>query len=460
MDFNLTARESFIICFKVSFLFLFLAISFKMSSSASIAASILKNMASARMTYTDSLTDETTTTAPVVPVIPVVLSFPPPDGTVDDADDADDACDRHYNMHNTTCGYDWINKPFSHSGRITNMERICGNFALFGLNMDSVINMMRDTSMVIGGGFMVNHILAMNGIDKPLCPSSDIDFYVYGGIPPIFTGSSTDNAAWNKYNSDYKHAMVFKNMVTKRFYELISPVEYSLACDDDDSYSCEHTESGDRIFTTGSKIRMQVLTYKATISGQTKKLNLVFSDTNMYDLVTKVDISLTAGFICSNYSSGYQMLDYHHAAPQHVIDHSLKWMEPESTHTPRQKERMTKYRTRYNLLEMFKMTTDEFISEYDTLPDENIHIELKGTEDELHSTPVVRRVLGMPSAKFSIAVVSSFGMGDVTVYSNFPTKADRAEYALRKALAHHNPVSLLPPRNPSLVMYDDDDDEE
>ncbi len=99
------------------------------------------------------------------------------------------------------------------------------------------------------------------------------------------------------------------------------------------------------------------------------------------------------------------------------------------------------------------MTTAEFLRDYDTLPDENIHIELKGTEDEIHSKPVVRRVVGMPLVKFSIAMVSSSVLGDVTVYSNFPTAADRAEYARHKARTT-DAVSRLP-RNPSLVVYDD-----
>jgi hypothetical protein len=336
---------------------------------------------------------------------------------------------------------------FSHSGMVSKLERLRANFALFGLDMERVITAMRDTSMVIGGGFMVNHILAMNELDKPLCPSSDIDFYVYGGIPSIFTGSSFDRKSWNNYNSERQQAIAFRTMITRRFYELVAAAGYNYSCGDSD-YCCESTESGDRIFTTGSNIRMHVLTYKATINGQIKKLNLVFSDTNMYDFITKVDISLTAGFLCTN--SGYQSFDYHHASPQHVIEHRLVWQEPESTHTPRQKERMAKYRTRYDLLESLKMTTTEFIRDYDTLPDENIHIELKGTEDEIHSKPVVRRVLGMmPTVKFSIAMISESVLGDITIYSHFPTTSDRTEYARRKDQASA-PVSM-----PSLVVYDD-----
>lgn len=434
-----------------------------MSSSASLAASILANLASVKVMDSD-LPAPAAATAPASP-LPMVAPVPK-----DSTSDADDECDRHYTYntcagdhrfcgHSYCCGYEYDDDAynmFSHSGMISKQERLRANFALFGLDMQLVINLMRDTSMVIGGGFMVNHILAMNGIDKPLCPSSDIDFYVYGGIPPLYTdplpvSEVLNRKAWNKYNSERQHAIAFRTMVTRRFYELVNPAGYNYACTDSD-YSCERTEAGDRIFTTGSKIRLNVLTYTATINGQTKKLNLVFTDTDMYDFITKVDISLTAGFFCPN--SMYQSFDYHHAAPQDVIEHRLKWLQPESTHTPRQKERMAKYRTRYNLLETLKMTTAEFLRNYDTLPDENIHIELKGTEDEIHSKPVVRRVVGMPSVKFSIAMVSSSVLGDVTIYSNFPTAADRAEYARHKARTTV-PVSMPPPRNPSLVVYDD-----
>lgn len=403
-----------------------------MSSSASIAAFILKNMASAKVTDSDLPSPAYAVAAPATTTSAV---------------------------SSAAGGYDYDDnvalKPFSHSGIISKLERLRTNFALFGLDMDRVINTLRDTSMVIGGGFIVNHILAMNGIDKPLCPSSDIDFYVYGGIPPLFTGSVTDRKAWNKYNSERHHAIAFRTMVTRRFYELITSAGYSYSCRDDD-YICERTESGDRIFTTGSKIRLQVLTYTAAINGQTKKLNLVFSDTNMHDFITKVDISLTAGFICPN--SDYQSFDYYHAAPQDVVEHKLKWMEPDSTHTQRQKERMVKYRTRYDLLETLKMTTAEFIRDYDTLPDEHIHIELNGTEDMIHSKPVVRRVLGLPGVKFSIAMVSSSLLGDITIYSNFPTAAVRAEYALHKAREAAR-VSA-PPKNANLAVYDDEEDAE
>lgn len=363
---------------------------------------------------------------------------------------AHEAADDYFGDYN-----DSYDEPFSCSGTVSHLERLRVNFSLFGLDMKQVITMMGDTSMVIGGGFMVNHIMAMTGIDKPLCPSSDIDFYVYGGITPLFNGEASDQKVWGEYNSKRVQAAAFRNLVTRRFYELVHPLGYNYTYGDGD-YNCEHTESGDRIFTTGSKIRMQVLNYQATINGHIKKLNLVFSDTNMYDLITKVDIGLTAGFFCAN--SNYATFDYHHAAPLNVLEHRLEWMEPGSTHTPRQKERMAKYRTRYNLLETMKMTTTEFIRDFDTLPDDNIHIELKGTEDEIHSKPVVRRVLGLPSVRFSIAVTSTSLLGTVTIYSNFPSASQRADYALQKARhAEHASVLIsLPSRNPSLVVHDDD----
>jgi hypothetical protein len=349
-------------------------------------------------------------------------------------------------------------EPFSSSGCVSHLERLRLNFSLFGLDMKRVITMMGDTSMVIGGGFMVNHILAMTGIDKPLCPSSDIDFYVHGGITPLFNGDSSDRKVWGEYNSKRVQAAAFRSLVTRRFYELVHPLGYDYTYGDAD-YNYERTESGDRIFTTGSKIRMQVLTYQGIINGRAKKLNLVFTDTNMYELITKVDIGLTAGFFCAN--SNYVAFDYHHAAPMDVLEHRLEWMEPGSTHTPRQKERMAKYRSRYNLLETMKMTTVEFIRDYDTLPDENIHIQLVGTEDEIHSKPVVRRVLGLlPSVVFSVAITSSSLFGTVTIYSNFPSAAQRADYAVQKAsTAAAYAQAATPLRHPSLVVYSDDDDD-
>ncbi len=105
------------------------------------------------------------------------------------------------------------------------------------------------------------------------------------------------------------------------------------------------------------------------------------------------------------------------------------------------------------------MTTAEFLRDYDTLPDENIHIELKGTEDEIHSKPVVRRVLGLPTVKFTVAMRLPSLLGDTTIYSNFPTAADREYYAQHKAreAARASVPVLLPPHNPSLVVRDDEE---
>jgi hypothetical protein len=421
-----------------------------MSSSESLAAMILANLMSVK-TDSDLPTPKAVTAAAAAapPALPQTIAED------DDEEDEDHYC-CSYDAYGPDDYHDY-EKPFSSSGIISHKERLSANFALFGLDVERVIAMMRDTSMVIGGGFMVNHILAMNGLDKPLCPNSDIDFYVYGGISPMFHGSSFDRTASNKHNSERIQATAFRTMVTRRFYDLVNPAGYSYGFGEENEYNCERTEAGDRVFTTGSDIRMQVLTYKAQINGQNKKLNLVFTDTNMYDFITKVDISLTAGFFCAN--SAYQTFDYHHAAPQDLLELKLKWMQLDSTHTPRQKARMAKYRTRYNLMETLNMTTAEFIRDYDTLPDEQIHIELKGTEDNIYSKPVVRRVLGLPTVKFTVAILLSSLLGNTTIYSNFPTAADRAHYAQQKAReAARVPVpALLPPRNPSLVVHDDEE---
>lgn len=315
-------------------------------------------------------------------------------------------------------------EPFCNSGKITHMERLRKNFKSFGLDMHDVLHMMKDTSIVIGGGFMVNHILAMTGIDKPLPPTSDLDFYVYGGIVPPFSGSITDVNTWHKYHTDRLQASAFKILVMRRFHDLIYPVGYKAVPPDWREYGYEHSEAGDRIFTTGSNIQMNIQYYEAIVNGERKKLNLVFCNTSMYDLITKVDIGICAGFFCPSMHD--DTFDYHHAVPEDVVEHRISWMQPESTHTVRQQARVNKYREYYNILETQIMTPDEFIRDYDTLPDEHIHIVLIGTEEQIHSKHVVRRVLGLPNVKFSIQMTSLNG---AIVYANFPDADERAKYA-------------------------------
>jgi hypothetical protein len=375
---------------------------------------------------------------------PTVISVPFHTSTGTGIQTPDEIWEDDYN--NTYDG----TEPFGTSGTIIHEERLRANFATFGLDMKKVLQMMQDTSAVIGGGFMVNHILAMNGIDKPLCPAADIDFYVYGGISPVCT-VPFGCQGYREYLSKSIQARTFRTLVTRRFYDLVSSVGYTYAYPNEDDYMTEQTTEGDRVFTSRSNIRMSVIYYSAVINGIKKTLNLVFCDTDLYTFIQKVDISLTAGFLCpSSYSESF---DYHHAAPQDVIEGRLAWMQPESTHTPRQIARMEKYRQRYNLLEHMKMSTDEFIRDWDSLPDKNIRITLVGTEDEIHSQSVIRRVLGLPDVEFNVQMTHYSRLGESITYSHFPTASERADYARQKTLAQPG-VHL----GQCLVHYDDKDD--
>jgi hypothetical protein len=373
------------------------------------------------------------------------------------------------------CGYgedDCDSDYFNTSGQITLVDRLRAKFAQFDLEMSDVIRMMTETSMVIGGGFMVNHILAMNGIDKPLCPASDIDFYVYGGIPPILS-ATYGSKEYFEHISKSIQARAFRLMVSQRFHELVAPLGYQYTHPDEDAYKTESATDGDRVFTSRSNIRMSVDYYTTTINGVRKTLNLVFCNTDMYTFIQKVDISLTAGFFCPS-TVVCDSFDYHHAAPNDVIAHRLAWMQPESTHTPRQLARMTKYRLRYDLLEQKKMTTAEFIRDWDALPAENLHITLVGTEDEMYSTAVVRRVTGLPQNKFSVEMKnSSTILGLCTTYRSFPSPSEIAEYERYKAKQNERRKAedastaaaaaagllLGTVKRPGLVDHDDDEED-
>jgi hypothetical protein len=86
-----------------------------------------------------------------------------------------------------------------------------------------------------------------------------------------------------------------------------------------------------------------------------------------------------------------------------VNELALRWVEEDSTHTPRQLARWQKYKERYNILERRTLTANEFIAEFDELPDE-IHITLIGTSDQLHSRPVMRRMTALPRSIFELRI--------------------------------------------------------
>jgi hypothetical protein len=350
----------------------------------------------------------------------------------DDEDDDEDSDDDTDNDTDENCVTE-----IAAAGRVSFTPRLSVLFKTFGLDMKDVHDTMMDTSAVIGGGFMVNHLMTMTGYCRPLHDAADLDFFVFGGVVPQYPlGTGDDKAVWDEYNSRRIKEQAFKSMVLRRFNSLFLSGGYHSICPTEwKHYETEKTDAGDRIFTTGSNIRMTVHYYQAIVNGIIKNINLVFCDTNMYELIKKIDISLCAGFInASAFGYGYgQMFEYHHAAPSDINCRRLTWMQPESTHTPRQFERLGKYHMRYAIPVTRIMTTAEFIRDYDSLPDAGYQLVLKGTEDEIYASPVIRRVRGLPEIRVSVDMI--YGCrNQFTRSMMFPSAVQIAEYTQRNAL--------------------------
>lgn len=286
--------------------------------------------------------------------------------------------------------------PFGRFGSVTELPSLHRQFASFNLTMETVVKMMAKTHMVIGGGFAANHFLRMAGHNYALPATSDIDFFVYGGVPPRYPLSVKETA-------DAHLARAYRELVIEAFEAVVEPAGYieinPPLSHGHDVYDIEETEAGDRLFTTGSNARMRCVYYGRYEGGVLKNiLNLVFSDMSVAEMARKVDISLTAGFIYAS-TPHCPTLIYEHNRPYDVIHKHLRWMEPTSTHTPRQLARWEKYTARYNILPELRMTTDEFIARYDTLSDAN-EITLVGVADDLYGKAVSRRILGLPNSIF------------------------------------------------------------
>jgi hypothetical protein len=277
----------------------------------------------------------------------------------------------------------------------------------YGFNTASVYDLMRKTGIQIGGGFATNSLVNEAGhVVKALPEGADIDFYVYGCLPPK-TPDSHDWCTWNhqnfklrssdpvaaKYFDDCEVSSRNKATVLTTFVEFARHAGYiqTLApCDESAGYEAEYTSDGDRLFTTTSKVKYALYFFsRTTAGGVIQKLNLVMVDTPLAIVQTKVDIGLTAGMLSRDYL-GWK---YTHPVPQNLIDLRVSWLQPESTHTPRQMARLEKYGDRYAVLPRFILKAKDFLSSYDTLPDKcDITLAVKPSEN---NKALERRVKGM-----------------------------------------------------------------
>jgi hypothetical protein len=268
----------------------------------------------------------------------------------------------------------------------SNDARMVDGFSSFGFRSDAVYRMMADTSITIGGGFLAGYFLGY------LDPSSDIDFYVHGGVAKQRDSTMTEEVYFaQKHRED-----TFYRLVLRQFREFVTESGYEEQALPEGTYGDEITSAGTRLFTTGSNVRMRIHYFKATINGLEKTLNLIFTDKPIPEVMRSVDISVCA---CYMWATSPTMIGYYHAHPFDVENRLLSWVEPDSTHTPRQIARWNKYTVRYGLRETRALTVAQFLETYDSLADNGIYV-LRGTIAEFSSTPVVRRIRGMPAARF------------------------------------------------------------
>ena len=296
-----------------------------------------------------------------------------------------------------------------YAGRLSASASLFANTELgrYGFTLAQVSDMMRKTGIKIGGGFGANILVDQAGHPvSPLPMGSDIDFYIYGCLPPKmpetfdwrtwsptnFKLRTTDPVA-AKYYEDVEAALRQKAHVFSTFDECVRRSGYRQVVpsnEDIDAYLEERTSDGDRLFTTTGKVKYVLYFFsRTTASGDVQKLNLVMVDTPLATVQTKVDIGLTAGMLsCDAY--GWK---YTHPAPQDVSDLRVSWLQPESTHTPRQMLRLQKYGDRYGVLPRFILKAKDFLSSYDTLPDKcDITLIVKPSEK---NKALERRVKGM-----------------------------------------------------------------
>ncbi len=309
-----------------------------------------------------------------------------------------------------------------HNGRLTReaVSYITNELESRDLEVDKVIKFLRTTDAVITGGAATNAIVASFGHCVTGLPNtSDIDFMVYSPIGPSTVPTTEQwRAAYEsadgafkvpevaKYRAEMALARTMRNMVIAQFEEVMKPAGYVRSwAHSMTEYVPEVTTAGDRLFTTGSKVKYSVIYYKKTVSGGTElTTNLVFVNEPLHEVMTKVDISLTAGFITSYHGKAW---NYEHAYPDDVEKLVVRWSQPEATHTDRQYARMAKYGARYGENPRFTLTPDEFIAVYDKLP-ELCDVTLKVTEGYEMPLAVLRRIRGL-GAFSGVIVVTDTG---------------------------------------------------
>lgn len=299
----------------------------------------------------------------------------------------------------------------AHSGMITDLSLLQSELRRYGFKSYELGAMMKATGLVIGGGFATNILLRHAGHPVPPLPAgADIDFYVFGCLPPrvpddtsVFGhGDITDiqfrSAGAARYYAECRVASTLRALVREQFGTYVRKAGYtwSMASEEEArTYTREASTAGDRFLTTGSSIAYIVEYFKRTLDcGTTQTLNLVFVSEPLHTVMTKVDIALTAGFIAGNC---YDTWSYHHASPQDLRDLTVRWMQPEATHTERQLARMAKYCARYRVGPSYTFTAAQFLAEYDTLP-EVCKITIKCKQADAADPKVMRRVRGMSHA--------------------------------------------------------------
>lgn len=277
----------------------------------------------------------------------------------------------------------------------------------YGFSPRCLSSMMRETGIVIGGGFATNVLMHEAGHKVQSLPdSADIDFYVYGCLPPPLPTDEAvvarmrtetrDTLLFNcpeyaKYESEVRMASIMRDKVLAQFNACVYGSGYAIVCGEPAEYEREKTTAGDVLFTSTSPVDYKVYFYSRQHKGTTQKLNLVLVNVPLFVAMTKVDIGITAGFITGS-------LTYHHAAPQDINARRVCWQQPAASHTPRQIARLEKYRLRYGIRPEYTFTIDEYIAAYDTLP-ENSQVTLTVSSVADVMTPVVkRRIRGMPQS--------------------------------------------------------------
>ena len=297
----------------------------------------------------------------------------------------------------------------------------------FGLNVSKIAAMIDETYAVIGGDLMTNVLAYTYAKDrdsvKPLmratrdlCESTvpEIDIFVGGCIPPpqpdpfrvdYGGGFLFKNSTWAKYDQDVRMAARRKREVCAAFDRCIFRTDYKRV------YPISDEEDDD---TNSSSC----IVYARQAGAIQQKLNLVFLNMPIYTAMSKMDLSLNAGFL-THIGCGYWM--YHHAVPADIYNLEVHWMHPEITHTSHQRARMEIYCRRYNYVPNFILSPIQFIAIYDDLP-EKCTITLCAKPSE--KTPgLMRRVRGMSEAVVVFAPIAETAVPPIAEAKTRPNTA-------------------------------------